>query len=212
MSTLRSRQPEISSTEPQPAWDVARLFPDQGTWTEEEYFRLNSGNRFIEFDNGRIEVLPMPSIEHQCIANFLLEILMVFVRKHELGRVFGPVTRIRIPGSKHREPDVTFIAKTNQHRHAAQYFKTADLVMEVVSPDDPDRDYITKRLDYARAGIAEYWIVDPRSQRIMVLTLVKGTRKYHVAGEYTVGQQAASVLLHGFEIDVASAFAAARIE
>ncbi len=53
----------------------------------------------------------------------------------------------------------------------AQYVSGADLVMEVVSPDDPDRDTETKRKEYARAGIREYWIIDPRDQSILVLVL-----------------------------------------
>lgn len=48
------------------------------------------------------------------------------------------------------------------------------LVMEVVSggPQDRKRDLVIKRAEYAAAGIPEYWIVDPESRRITVLTLV----------------------------------------
>jgi Uma2 family endonuclease len=44
----------------------------------------------------------------------------------------------------------------------------ADLAMEVVSKgkEDRKRDLITKRFEYARAGIPEYWIVDPQTRRI----------------------------------------------
>jgi Uma2 family endonuclease len=44
-----------------------------------------------------------------------------------------------------------------------EYWEGADLVMEVVSSHDEDRrrDLVVKREEYARAGIAEYWIVDP---------------------------------------------------
>jgi Uma2 family endonuclease len=80
-------------------------------------------------------------------------------------------------------------------------------MMEVVSEDDPDRDWKTKRAEYAKAGVAEYWIVDPRDETITVLTLGKGRKTYRVAGKYRRGQQAASVLLQGLVIDVAAAFA-----
>jgi Uma2 family endonuclease len=40
----------------EPAWDIARLFPPQGSWSEDEYLHL-PGNHLTEFDHGRIEVL-----------------------------------------------------------------------------------------------------------------------------------------------------------
>jgi Uma2 family endonuclease len=82
--------------------------------------------------------------------------------------------------------------------------------MEVVSPDEGshERDYAEKRADYARRKIPEYWIVDPQTERITVLTL-KG-KQYRLHGEFAPGQQATSVLLAGFTVDVAATFAAGR--
>jgi Uma2 family endonuclease len=50
------------------------------------------------------------------------------------------------------------------------------LVVEVVSPgkENEDRDYRYKRSEYAARGIAEYWIIDPIRQQVMVLTLAEG--------------------------------------
>jgi Uma2 family endonuclease len=48
------------------------------------------------------------------------------------------------------------------------------LVVEVVSPDDPARDYRYKRSEYAVRGIPEYWIIDPAQKQILVLTLIEG--------------------------------------
>lgn len=48
------------------------------------------------------------------------------------------------------------------------------LVIEVVSPDDPARDYRFKRSEYAVRGIPEYWIVDPAQKQVLILTLVAG--------------------------------------
>ncbi|NES17676.1 MAG: Uma2 family endonuclease [Symploca sp. SIO3E6] len=50
------------------------------------------------------------------------------------------------------------------------------LVIEVVSPGEPgdknyDRDYVEKRREYAARGIAEYWLIDPHRQVVVVLTL-----------------------------------------
>jgi Uma2 family endonuclease len=83
-----------------------------------------------------------------------------------------------------------------------------DLVVEVVSPDDPGRDFVPKRGDYAEAGIPEYWIVDPRHDTITVLALAAGSYVEH--GVYSRGDTATtrhgSPLLAGLAIDVASTF------
>jgi Uma2 family endonuclease len=97
----------------------------------------------------------------------------------------------------------------NLHRRGNDFWMGADLAIEVVSDDaeSRDRDLSTKRLEYANAGISEYWIVDPRDRSLSILTLEDGT--YHVHGKYLPGQQARSLLLEGFAVDVTSIFAAA---
>jgi Uma2 family endonuclease len=79
----------------------------------------------------------------------------------------------------------------------------AELAMEVVSDDDRRRDLETKRFEYARAGISEYWIVDPLKEQITVLKLDGSA--YVVHGEFKKGDRATSVLLPGFSVDVAEA-------
>lgn len=76
-------------------------------------------------------------------------------------------------------------------------------MVEVVSTDDRRRDLVVKRREYARAGIPEYWIVDPDEQRITVLRL-EG-EAYAMHGELGRGQVASSAVLDGVRIDVAAA-------
>jgi len=83
-------------------------------------------------------------------------------------------------------------------------------MLEIVN-DDPgsrERDLIKKRVDYAAAGIAEYWIVDAAERRVTVLTLVDGA--YQCPGEFAPGEQASSRLLEGFSLDVTATFQSAE--
>ena len=90
--------PEVAAGAGEPAWDVATLFPDQGSWSEEEYFRLN-GNRLIEYSHGYIDVLPMPTTSHQSIALFLFKLLDAFVAVRGLGKALAAPLRVQLwPG------------------------------------------------------------------------------------------------------------------
>lgn len=190
----------------EPIWEIAELFPEQGSWTEEEYMRL-PGNRLIEFSDGMVEILPMPSQRHQKIVGFLYTLLLSFITARQLGDVLVAPFKIRLWPGKNREPDVMFMFASNSHRRFEEYWEGADLVMEVVSPDDPNRDIVKKKEEYAKAGIPEYWLVNPINQTITVFVLAQGSSLYQEVGVYSKGDVAVSQLLEGFMVDVAAVFA-----
>jgi Uma2 family endonuclease len=198
------------STIGEPAWEVALLFPPQGEWTEEEYLALDT-NRMVELSDGRLEVLPMPTIFHQLLVKYLCAMLDQHVSERNLGTVLFAPLPVRLWAAKYREPDIVFLRHDRARRVHGQPFG-ADLVMEVVSEGDEnrERDLVTKRQEYATAGIAEYWIIDPRERHVTVLTLDEGV--YRVHGEFAPEATAASVLLPGFEVDVESVFAAGDVD
>jgi Uma2 family endonuclease len=189
----------------QPAWDIAQLFPAQGHWTEYEYLSLNT-NRLVELSDGNLEVLPMPTEQHQAIVLFLYEALLLFTRPKQLGKVLVAALRVRLWEGKFREPDVVFMLAKNHSRRTNEFWNGADLVMEVVSDDDPNRDLVEKRRDYARAHIPEYWIADPRDSTITVLSLDESSGQYTEAGKYSRGEAAMSRLLDGFSVQVTDVF------
>ncbi|MXX26290.1 MAG: Uma2 family endonuclease [Caldilineaceae bacterium SB0668_bin_21] len=184
-------------------WEIAQLFPAQGHWSEEEYLSLNT-NHLVEFSQGQLEVLPLATFSHQRIVAFLYRLLLGFVEDRGLGVVMFAPLRIQLGHGKFREPDLVFMAAEHADRLGEQFWQGADLVMEVVSPDDPVRDKVTKRREYAQSGIPEYWIVDPTDASITVLTL-QG-QEYALHGEFAPGEAASSVLLEGFKVDVGDVF------
>ena len=196
-----------SNTNPGPAWQIAELFPDQGDSSESDYlFLTERTNRLVEFNEGQIEVLPMPTKAHQRIVRYLIGLLMSFAGSR--GEVLFAPLRVRLRNGKFREPDVVFMLAEHANRIGNQFWEGAHLVMEIVSEDDPERDLHTKRQEYADAGIPEYWIVDPRSQTITVLTLRDGQYICHSESIGTGSVQ--SALLQPFSVDAASVFASAR--
>jgi Uma2 family endonuclease len=194
-----------------PAWDIALLYPGQGYWSEEEYLSVTDNtNQLVEFTDGFIEVLAMPTIEHQLILKFLLKSLESFTEPRGLGVVLFSPVRVWTRHNQYREPDLVFNFSKKHDLSGRRYYKGADLVMEVVSDDEKSRhlDYKTKVADYALAGIPEYWIVDPKEAKITVLTLQGGN--YVAKGPYLRGEVASSALLQGFSLPVSDVFNAGK--
>ncbi|MFP4436336.1 MAG: Uma2 family endonuclease [Chloroflexaceae bacterium] len=189
------------------ARQLAELLPAQGEWSEAEYLWLtNRTNRLVEFSAGYVEVLPMPTPGHQRIVAFLYGVMLAFITSRSLGTLLFAPLRVYLQPGKWREPDLVFLLTENMNREAEHGFIGADLVVEVVSPDDPQRDLVTKRREYAEAGIAEYWIVNPLTETITVLRLEQDGYAEH--GTFGQGEVATSVLLAGLTVDVRATFAA----
>lgn len=202
-------RPEVRSRCGTPTWELAEeFFPLQGEWTEKDYFDLdNNTNRQIELEDGCLRFLPRPTIYDQLVAQYVFDRLCSAVTDRTQGSVLFAPLPVRLWEGRYREPDLMFF-RPERIRDVHSYPDGADLVIEVVIGGEESRrhDYETKRVEYARAGIAEYWIVDPEQRRITVLTLDGKT--YRVHGEFGPGQTATSVLLPGFAVSVDETFAA----
>ena len=189
-----------------PLWEIATLFPSQGEWNEAEYLALNT-NRLVELNDGKLEFLPMPTELHQLIVFYLCTLLRNLNSGNPPGTALLSPFRVRMASGKFRQPDVMFMLDENRHRCKNEYWEGADLAIEVVSEDDPKRDLVTKRSEYAEAKISEYWIVNPLDRSIQVLTLMMLTQtEYRETGIYTDGQTAHSILLGEFQANVTAVF------
>jgi Uma2 family endonuclease len=183
---------------------LLELLPDQGTWCDEEYLWLTDHTtRLVEFSDGFVEVLPMPTDKHQSILECLFLLFHAFVSPRG-GKVHVATLRLRLRPGKFREPDLLLLCDAKDPRRENRFWTGADLVLEVVSEDNPERDLIQKRLEYAQAKIPEYWIINPLTETILVFRL-KGTR-YHKGAQFARGAKAASPLLPGFSVSVDDVF------
>jgi len=180
------------------------LAPLQGLWTEQQYLRLTEQtNHLIEFTDGSIEVLPMPTSRHQTILLLLYERFKTAVQPTG-GKVLVAPLRLRLRPGKFREPDILLLRSAGDPRYQDAFWLGADLVVEVVSPDRPERDTEERVRDYAEAGIPEYWIVNPLNETITVLALEE--QAYALHGIFHRDQRAISKLLDEFGIQVDEIF------
>ena len=183
---------------------LCEVLPPQGAWSDDAYLWLTDhSNRLIEFTDGYVQELPMPTFTHQAVLAFLYDLFRAYLKPRG-GVVMFAALRVRIRAGNFREPDLLLLRDRADTRCQDRYWLGADLVAEVISPDNPDRDLVEKRADYAEAGIPEYWIVDPRDETIRVLTLQGAAYVEH--GEYVRGNTATSPLLAGFAAEVSAVF------
>ncbi len=199
MDSLPSGQSEAGTVER--AWP-----PPQGEWTYEDWSKLpNDGYRY-EVINGELFMSPPPRARHQRILMRLVDHLLAFLRLHQVGEVLVAPVGVHLPNhTVPLQPDIVFIGSERLDIIDEDYIEGApDLVMEILSPSDWLYDRREKMQVYQGAGIAEYWIVDPRTQTIEVYILERST--YLLAGQYNMGDVAASRTIPGFEVPVEHVF------
>ena len=149
--------------------------PPQGSWTYEDYAALPDDGHRYEIVNGVLVMTPAPTPEHQSIAVRIAYYMFPFIDLAGIGRLFtGPID-VDLGPKKVFQPDVVVIL--NEHLDRVQAKKIVgvpDLVVEVASPSTAAFDRLVKYEIYARAGIAEYWIVKPTRRTVEVLVLKDG--------------------------------------
>ena len=199
MSSGVSESPADSPKAGEPAWRIALFYPQQGGWSEDDYLNLDGGP-LVEFEHGFVEVLDSPTKEHQRIVQFLFVLLHAVVSQNTRGEVFVAPLPVRLRPGKFREPDIVFVdAGRAEYKGIPD---GADLVVEVISAaaDGRRRDMQVKFIEYAAAGIAEYWIIDPENETIIVNHLVD--HSYASSMTFQRADTAMSQRLPGFSVAV----------
>jgi Uma2 family endonuclease len=200
---IDTRQIELTLGRWADGQEIDRL-PLQGLWTVEHYLKLtDQTNQLIEFRDGVIEVLPTPTDKHQAISRLLFLALLAFVERLG-GTVFYAPLRVQVRPGLFREPDLLLLCDAHDPRRQYAFWLGADLVVEIVSPDRPERDTEEKPLDYAAAHIPEYWIVNPLDETITLLSLRGDAYAEH--GLFRRSQRVAALILAGFSVSVAEVF------
>jgi Uma2 family endonuclease len=175
-----------------------------------EFTALNGEGRY-ELVDGRLEELVAPSPFHSWTGTRLASELDSFLLKREPEAFWGVELDIPTIPFFGRRPDFAYFSTADAVRvdlDEDRVLGVPTLVVEVLSRNDEDRDLVEKREEYARAGIANYWILDPQRQVVLILTLRKGT--YDPTAELTVGDTLTSNLFPGLKIPVRRLFRTAR--
>jgi len=88
--------------------------------------------------------------------------------QRQLGKLFVSPIGLLMPGARPVQPDAFFLRTGNPAHIDWEHHVEGvpDLVIEVASPSTAGYDRRQKQDAYARAGVREYWIVDPWGRTI----------------------------------------------
>lgn len=148
------------------------------SYSFEDYCCYNddTDNRY-ELVDGQLEIMTPPSFRHLLIADKLRAILNEAISVEKLSLFCLPEMGVRTGWRKSRIVDLVVVLR-RQVLESLEQSAICEippvLAIEIVSPDSIQRDYRYKRSEYAALEIPEYWIVDPLSQKITVLTFNEG--------------------------------------
>lgn len=179
---------------PKLTYEDLLLFPDDG--------------RRHELVDGQHLVTAAPHARHQWVSQNLNRLLDRHVVEHGLGRVYYAPVDVVLSDADVVQPDLIFIRAARLTIVEAVVRGAPDLVVEIASPASRRADEVLKRDLYERAGVPEYWLVDPEAETVKVYRRGEGAgyaRARLLAARD--GDRLDSPLLPGLQIELEQVFA-----
>lgn len=168
-----------------------------------DYMRLPEGAR-VELIKGELLSEPSPRYGHQGTVGELYVLIRAWANANDGGKVVVSPFDVHLPSGDVVQPDLVFVAKPHLDLIKGWVMGVPDLLIEVLSPENPERDLLIKRDLYAANGVPEYWIVDPDGRTVQIFQI--GGGGYGLPTLYEAADTVTSTLLPGLAIPVAGLF------
>lgn len=138
------------------------------------------GNRY-EIIDGILYVATTPSTFHQWISRQIARVLFQQVDDIGAGVTFYGPLAVFLSGCEPVQPDLIVIRTADLGVVQGSGIEGVPaLLVEILSPFNPQHDTQLKRAAYARARVPEYWIVRPATCDVLVLS-----QPDPILGDYT---------------------------
>ncbi len=127
----------------------------------------------VEWIDGVVITMSPVTPDNNRISGFASRLLATYLELAGGGEVFTDPVVMRLPNQhRGRAPDIQVVLPANTHLVQGQEIAgPADLVVEVISPGSQHRDRVEKFAEYERAGVKEYWILDPTRHETLFYVL-----------------------------------------
>ncbi len=138
--------------------------------TLDDYYALPDEQR-VELIDGAFYDMATPSFLHQIILGQLLRLFSDCAEQHGLPcEVIAAPCDVRLDRDNYTmvQPDLLVICSPQDYLHMKLLEGAPDLAVEILSPSTRSRDMILKLYKYEKAGVREYWVVDPEHRTVTV--------------------------------------------
>lgn len=155
-------------------------FPKDHKYTAEEFFALTpETNQHVELFNGQIVDYSAPSVIHQDIVGGLYSEIRSFIKANN-GSCKPMIAPFDVILNEYNvvQPDVMIICDKDK-MDGKRCYGAPDFIIEVTSSNHSN-DYVEKLVLYKNAGVREYWIIDPATEKVLVYLFEKSMNTVNI--------------------------------
>jgi len=173
--------------------------------TKDDYFDLPETGPRYQLIDGELFMAPSPDRFHQDISRSIFLEVCNHLERSGSGIAYNAPFDVALSEVDVFQPDIAYFSESRigvLTEHGAE--GAPDLVVEILSPSTERYDLYQKRVVYARTGVTELWIVDPKNFEVRVFRLHKDPDT--PARLLRFGDVLTSDLLPGFALPVERLF------
>jgi Uma2 family endonuclease len=176
--------------------------------TAEEFACLpdpTDGGR-LELIEGRVVQMAPAGYPHGRRSGRIIARLDSFASAHDLGYGISEAGfRLRSAPDIVRVPDAAFVSAHRDTNNDGYFEGAPDLAVEVMSPNDRERDVLTKVGEYLDAGAGRVWVVRAANRTVSVYSA--GGDVFTLHSDDTLTSEHAGFSVEGFALPLAELFA-----
>jgi Uma2 family endonuclease len=156
---------------------MTTLQTSEKIYSFEDYRNYDDPDNRYELVDGRLVLMNPPTFQHLLIAKFLEAYFDQLIQAKSLPLFCFKEAGVRTGWRKSRISDL-YIIEASQIQDLLDKSAIVEipplLIVEIVSSESITRDYRYKRSEYAALGVNEYWIIDPKNEKITLFLLEEG--------------------------------------
>jgi len=138
-----------------------KALSEERKYTVQDFERLLEGPPYYQLINGELIETPTPEVIHQKVVGRLLYLFHKLEKETKISTVIHLID-LYLDEKNVFQPDIVVLLKEGKAKVEEKgILGPPDVVVEILSPSTAYYDLIVKKEVYERAGVKEYWFLDP---------------------------------------------------